>query len=146
MMTAWVALLSAVAGAGIALIGQYTTGRRERGARHAEMVSEQASLVVALCEDFHSRFWDEWALGLNGRVEGWDLAAHRLADARLRILCDDTAMVKALDDLITSGMDLGIYWRRGNTEPEEVERRYSAYKESITRFITVSQRYVRRRS
>jgi hypothetical protein len=142
----WVALIAAVAGAGIAIFGQYVTKQGESKARRAELLLEQCSQLVALSEDFRNRLWEERELGLPGRVDAWELGAFRLSAARLRILCCDQDVLEALDELNSSGKALGAYWRRGNSDAGELDARYERAKTAAEGFITASARLFRQRS
>lgn len=144
-MNAWVTLVAAVAGAGIAIFGQYMTRRSESNARMAELLLEQCSQLVSMSEDFRHRLWEERELGLTGRVDAWDLGAFRLAAARLRILCSDEQVLKALDELNSSGKALGAYWRRRSIDAEELDARYQRAKSAAEDFITASARLFRQR-
>lgn len=144
-MGAWVTLAAAVAGAAIAIVGQYVTRRGENGIRRAELVLEQCSQLVALSEDFRNRVWEERELGQSGRVDDWNLAAYRLAAARLRILCGDSRVLAALDEMNDAGKKLGAYWRRGNVDPSDFEQRYERLKMGVEVFVAASATLVRRR-
>lgn len=139
----WMTLIAAVAGAGVAIFGQYITRRGESNARLAELLLEQCSQVLALSEDFGNRLWEERNLGLRGRVDGWDLGRFRLAEARMRILCRDHHVLAALDELNSSGRALGGYWRRGDIDAGELEARYERAKLSAEAFATASARLFR---
>jgi hypothetical protein len=144
-MNAWVALAAGVVGAAIALVGQYVTRRSDRISSHIDVVVEQCAQFVALSEDFRNRFWEESQLRQAGRVDGWDIAAHRLAEARLKIVCDDEALLTAIEELSSTGKALGGYWRRGDTDQAELDLRYERYKEAIGRFVAEAKRYRRSR-
>ena len=83
-MDVWVTLLATVAGAVIALTGQYIVKRGEKRTRSGELLLEQCAQVIALSEDLRNRVWEEKELGVQGTVEAWDLGAHRLAAARVK--------------------------------------------------------------
>ncbi|MGQ5260474.1 hypothetical protein ACTWLT_06915 [Micromonospora sp. ZYX-F-536] len=144
-MDVWVTLVAAVAGAAIAILGQYLTKRGEANVRLTELLLEQCSRLVALAEDFRHRVWEERELGLVGRVDGWDLGESRLAQAKVRILCGDQRVLAALEELNSSGKSLGAYWRRGQVEPAELEARYERVKRAIESFTAASATLVRRR-
>ncbi|MGW3602382.1 hypothetical protein [Micromonospora sp. NPDC005161] len=144
-MDAWVTLVAAVAGAGIAIFGQQITKRGESNARLAELLLEQCSQVLALSEDFRNRLWEERELGLPGRVDGWDLGQFRLAAARLRILCGDQHVLRALDELNSSGKALGAYWRRKNIDAGELDALYERAKLAAEAFATASANLFRQR-
>jgi len=86
-MEAWIGLAGVIAGAAIALGGQYLTRRSEQRERLTTVLLEQCATVVALSEDFRNRVWEERNQLAENVVAKWDLAAYRLAEARLRILC-----------------------------------------------------------
>ncbi len=144
-MDAWIALAAGIVGAAIALVGQYVTRRTDRISSHIDDVVEQCSQFFALSEDFRNRFWEESQLKQEGRVDDWDIAAHRLVEARLRIVCDDEALLTAIEELSSSGKALGSYWRRGSTDQAELDQRYERYKVAIGRFVAEAKRYRRSR-
>jgi hypothetical protein len=138
-------LLATFAGAAIALVGQHISRRGEARTRGGELLLEQCAQVVGLAEDFRNRVWEEKELGLAGRVDAWDLSTDRHASARLRILCDDAALLRALDDLYEAGNRLGTYWRRGAADPAEFETHWEQYKASCATFVAASASVVRER-
>jgi hypothetical protein len=83
-------------------------------------------------------------LGLEGKADGWDLGAYRLAAARIKILCDDASLLRALEDLTNSGKRLGAYWRRGHVDAEEFEKHREHDKVVCADFVDVSAKVVRR--
>jgi hypothetical protein len=141
---AWVALVAAVAGAVIALAGQYAAKRGDKRTRSGELLLEQCAKIVALSDDFRSRVWEEKVLGLEGKVDSWELGAYRLAAARIKILCDDASLLQALEDLTNSGKRLGAYWRRGQVDAEEFEKRREHDKVVCADFVDASAKVVRR--
>jgi hypothetical protein len=93
-MNPWITLLAALVGGSLTLAGQSVGRRSEGNIRRMELVLEQCSRISALSEDFRNRFWEERVLGLADRTAQWDLEAHRLAAARLRILCSDPQVIR----------------------------------------------------
>jgi hypothetical protein len=89
-------LAAAVAGAAIAILGQYFSARRGDRARLGELLLEQCAELVARNEDFRNRLWEERTLGMAGRVDSWDLGGNRLVSARLRLLCADHDVLAGL--------------------------------------------------
>lgn len=143
-MSALITLIAAVAGAAIALAGQYLTRRGEARTRTGEFILDQCASIVALSDDFRNRVWEEKELGLTGKVDAWDLGGYRHAAARLMILSDDRALLDALQDLTESGKHLAGYWRRGQADPVELERRREQDKEVCARFVGASAKTLRR--
>jgi hypothetical protein len=137
-----VALLSAVAGGAIALAGQYLTRRLDTRSRNVEMLLELCATIVALSEDFRNRLWEERLLGHTGRVDSWNLTDARLAEARLRIVSRDQRLLAALNEVTKSGGSLGAYWRRGQIEEDELQRRSDRNRDAIAAFLTVAQEAV----
>jgi hypothetical protein len=137
-------VVAAVAGAVIALTGQYAAKRGEKRTRSGELLLEQCANVISLSDDFRSRVWEEKVLGMKGKVDAWDLGAYRLAAARIKILCDDASLLQALEDLTNSGKRLGGYWRRGQVDNDEFENRREHDKVVCADFTEVSSRVVRR--
>jgi len=144
-MSAWITLLAAVAGGAIAIAGQYVIGKSERTTRRAELVLDQCAQLIALSEDFRTRLWEERVLGQTDRTASWDIRAFRLAGARLRILCGDQRVLAALDELKASGKELGGYWRRGDIDADELDRRYERDKVAVEALAAASAQLVRRR-
>jgi hypothetical protein len=142
-MEAWAVVVAAVAGAAIALLGQWVAKRGERKTRAAELLLEQCALLVALNEDFRNRIWEERTLQQAGRADGWDLGAARLTSARIRTLCDDADVLAALDEIGIAGKELGAYWRRGDIDEEEFERRYEREKTATARFLDAAAGVIR---
>jgi hypothetical protein len=143
-VNAWLTLVAAVAGAVIALAGQYATKRGDKRTRSGELLLEQCANVVALSDDFRSRVWEEKELRLPGKVDAWDLSGYRLAAARIKILCNDASLLQSLEELTNSGKRLGAYWRRGQVDVDEFERRREYDKVVCTNFVEVSRKVVRR--
>jgi hypothetical protein len=144
MSNALITLFAAVAGASIALAGQYLTKRGEVRTRTGEFILDHCASIVALSDDFRNRVWEEKELGLPGKVDAWDLTGYRHAAARLMILSDDTALLGALEDLTESGKRLAGYWRRGQADPAELERRRDEDKTVCARFVAASAKALRR--
>jgi hypothetical protein len=142
---AWATLAAAVAGAAIAILGQYVAARGQMRTRGGELLLEHCAVLVAMNEDFRNRLWEERVLGQQGRLDGWDLAGARLATARLRILCPDESVLTALVDMNSAAKDLGAYWRRGNADAAEVDLRYEQLKQAIESFADASTRLIRPR-
>jgi hypothetical protein len=144
-MDAWATVVGTIAGAAIALAGQWAVVRGQRRTRVGELLLEQCARVVALNEDFRNRLWEERTLSRPGRVESWDLGAARLAAAQVRILCMDADVLAALSELGTAGRELGAYWRRGDIDEAELEYRYHRQKAAIEQFSETAAALVRHR-
>jgi hypothetical protein len=131
-------MAAAIAGAAIALVGQHVIKRGEARVRIAELLIEQCAQVVALNDDYRNRVWEERKLGLAGRVESWDLYGHQLATARLKVLCNDVAVLRALVQVNLAGGVLGRCWRKGDSDPAEVETCWQDFKDASEAFVTAS--------
>src|SRR5450631_2550418 len=110
-MSAWIGLVGVVAGAFVALISQYLVRNSEARERKDALLLEQLAVLVALSEDYRNRVWEERAKVATGVVAAWDLGTYRLAEARLRILCQDSNVLSALASLKKTGAELGRSWR-----------------------------------
>src|ERR1022692_1335895 len=144
-MTAWVTLLAGVVGAVIALAGQQWGMRRANRTRAGELLLEQCAQLIALSQDFRNRAWEETVLGQQGRVDTWDLGAHRLAMARVQILCQDSAVLAALKEMEASGKAYGGHLRRADLSDDELEALRERNKAAIEAPATASARVVQRR-
>jgi hypothetical protein len=142
---AWIALLAALVGGGLAIAGQLITRRSEGNARRLDLLLEQCSRLAALSDDYRNRLWEERVLGMVDRTSGWDFERFTVACAHVRILCRDEHVIAALDELATSGKALGGYWRRGEVEDQEVDQRYERDKAAVAAFLAATSRYVGRR-
>ena len=145
-MEAWVALIGAVAGATIAIAGQYVVRRSEARERASTLLLEQCAQLVALSEDYRNRVWEERHNLSNEAVAAWDLSAYRLAEARLRLLCRTPSVLSALDNLRRSGIALGSAWRLSNTESPDVEQAWKVHRDALNDFIEASSKIVRSRT
>jgi hypothetical protein len=98
-----------------------------------------------LSEDFRNRAWEETVLGLHGKVDGWDGRGHRLAMARARILCQDSAVLAALNEMEASGKAYGGHLRRRDVSDDELAALRERNKASIEALANASARVIRRR-
>ncbi|AJE86728.1 hypothetical protein SLNWT_6352 [Streptomyces albus] len=143
-MDAWGTLLATVTGAAIAILGQYLTKRSEARAKSMELLMDACAQVAASSGDLLNRIWEEYALGLEGRVVQWDLAAHRLASARVEILARDAGLLAALREVDDAGQALGAYWRRGEVEEAAYRSRRDRYRAAMHEFLAQSSRVLGR--
>jgi hypothetical protein len=144
-MNAWITLLAGVSGAVIALGGQQLGTWNVNRTRAGELLLEQCAQLIALSEDFRERAWEETVLGHKGRVDGWDLASHRLAMARARILCQDAPMLAALAEMEESGKEYGGHLRRADVSEEDLAALRERNKASISALAHASSTVIRRR-
>lgn len=144
-MTAWITLLAGVAGAVIALAGQQWGTRRENKTRAGEILLEQCAQVIALSHDFRNRAWEEMVLGQQGKVDGWDVSGHRLAMARIQILCPNATVLQALKELQESGTSYGGHLRRRDVSEDKLKDLRQQNKDAIEDFREASARVVRKR-
>ena len=121
-MAEWIGLAGVVAGAVIAFGGQYLLRRAERQDRNDALLLEQFAIIIALSEDYRNRVWEERNQVANSVVNAWDLGTYRLAEARLRVLSRDSAVVAALKVLHEAGTQLGKAWRLGSSDEAAVEQ------------------------
>lgn len=145
-MQAWIGLVGVLAGAAIALGGQYVTRRSEVRERQESLLLEQCALVVALSEDFRNRVWEERHKVADGVVAHWDLGAYRLAQARLRIMCNEPDVLSALGALSQAGGDLGKLWRLASAGEKNVQEAWEAHRSALNSFIASSSRLLRARA
>jgi hypothetical protein len=143
-MQAWIGLVGVIAGAVIVLSGQYVTRRSEVRERQQTLLLEQCAQVAALSEDFRNRVWEERHQVAEGVVARWDLGAYRLAQARLRILCDETDLLSALQVLSEAGGNLGRIWRLSpEGGAENVQEAWETHRSALNSFIKASSRLLR---
>ena len=144
-MVTWVTLLAGLAGGIIALAGQQWGTYRANRTRAGELLLEQCAQFIALSHDFRNRAWEETVLGQSGRVDAWDVSGHRLAMARIQILCRDPGVLAAVKEMHESGTAYGGHLRRGDVSDGELRALRERNKASIETFTTESARVVRRR-
>src|ERR1700722_3404739 len=143
-MDAWIGLIGALAGAAIAWSGQYLTRRSEARERQDALLLEQCALIVALEEDLRNRIWEERHKIATGVVTAWDLGAQRLAQARLRILCRDPALLAALEALRQAGKGLGKAWRLSPHDSDIVQAAWETHQSALQTYIDASARLLLR--
>ena len=145
VMSAWLTIIAGVVGAAIALVGEQFSRRWNRRTHVSEVVLEQCALLIALSEEFRYRAWEESALGLQGRVDSWDLASHRMAKARLEILCRDAAFLAALQEFSSLGRSYGSHLRLGDLNDAELKDLHAREAVACEMFEKASAQVVRRR-
>lgn len=143
-MSAWAAVVAAIAGGAIALAGQFAGRRRDKQVRIGELLLEACEQVVSLSDDFRNRLWEEVELGQEGRVGEWNLLGNQLAVARIKLLTDDRILLQRLEGLTASGKAMGAYWRRGNVDHAELNSRRETDKVACAAFIAASSAVVRK--
>ncbi|NYH45878.1 hypothetical protein HNR22_005605 [Micromonospora jinlongensis] len=143
-MAAWIGLLGALAGAGMALLGQYLLRRSDTRERARAALLDHCAAVVALSEDYRNRVWEERHLDAAGAVAAWDLHQYRLAEARLRILCPDRRLAAAVVALDAAGKQLGRAWRLPGRKDDLVDAAWRAHRESVDRFIQAAGKAIGR--
>lgn len=145
-MTEWIGLAGVVAGALLAFSGQYLLRHTERQERNDTLLLEQFALIIALSEDYRNRVWEERNQVARGVVNRWDLGAYRLAEARLRVLSRDSALVTALETLHEAGGQLGKAWRLTSSDEAAVTSAWVAHRAAIEQFVAASSQVLRRRT
>ena len=138
IVEAWMGLLGVLAGAAIAIVGQRLSYRSESRDRLQTLVLERASQLVALSEDFRNRVWEERHGVSAETVVAWDLAAFRLAEATLRLLCPSPAMTSALRELRQAGQDLGKEWRLNRSSGPQLDLAWERHRKAIEDFLSTS--------
>jgi hypothetical protein len=142
-MGAWMGLVGVVAGATLAMVGQHFGRKSEARERMGLLLLEQCSLLVGLSEDYRNRVWEE-RNGLSSQaVAAWDLGAYRLAQARLRVLCREDALLKAVDGLQRSGIALGRCWRLSRSNGPDLDKAWQEHRVSLDEFIQAASSVVR---
>jgi hypothetical protein len=142
----WVGLAGVLAGALIAFLGQVLAGRVERQDQDDALFVEQSALVIAMCEDYRDRVWDERKHVASDRVAAWDSSAYRLAEARLRVLSQDPDVLAALKVLHLTSTALGQTWRTRPEDETAVDSAWIANRAAIDRFASVGSKAARRRA
>jgi hypothetical protein len=142
-MYAWIGLVGVVAGALIAIGGQFLNHRSQVRVQNADRLLEQLALIVALSEDFRNRVWEERNDVADQVVRAWDLGAYRLAEARLRILCPDPALLSALKVVHDAGSELGRAWRLAPQDTGRVRQSWEAHRSAIDTFAAAAADQVR---
>jgi hypothetical protein len=142
-MSAWIGLVGVVAGAFVALISQYLVRNSEARERKDALLLEQLAVLVALSEDYRNRVWEERAKVATGVVAAWDLGTYRLAEARLRILCQDSNVLSALASLKKTGAELGRSWRLSPEDEARTQAAWEAHRAAVNQFIAASSQAFR---
>ncbi|WP_433277468.1 hypothetical protein ACQPZA_00775 [Pseudonocardia xinjiangensis] len=145
MDAAWIGLVGAVAGAGIALLGQYIVARTGRREREIALLLDQCAYIIAFSEDFRNRVWEERRLDREGRVAEWDIGAYRIAEAKLLILNTGKSFGEAIGELRKRGADLGVAWRTERADNEKIEAAWWAHHRALKAFTEASATLVKRR-
>ena len=144
-MYAWIGLVGVVAGALIAIGGQFLNHRSQVRAQNADRLLEQLALVVALSEDFRNRVREERNNVADQVVRAWDLGAYRLAEARLKILCREPRLLSAVEVLHDAGTDLGRAWRLLPQDSDRVQNAWVAHRSALDTFAAAAADQVRGR-
>ena len=142
-MDPWIGLIGVLAGAAIALLGQYGVRRMERRQARDALLLEQCAHVVALSEDYRNRLWEERKLGAENAVASWDMREYRLAGARIRLLTTNVEIGRALEQLVKIGTELGKAWRISRADNEELQQAWVAHREGLDNFVEVAGKAVR---
>jgi hypothetical protein len=142
-MGAWIGLVGVVAGALVALVSQYLVRNSEARERKDMLLLEQLAVLVALSEDYRNRVWEERTKVATGVVATWDLGAYRLAEARLRILCQDSNVLSALLSLKKAGGELGTSWRLSPEDEARTQAAWEAHRAAVNEFIAASSQAYR---
>ena len=144
-MGAWIGLAGVIAGALVAFVSQYVLRGAETRDRRDSLVLEQLATLIAMSEDFRNRVWEERHKVASGVVADWDIRTHRLAEARLQLLCTDDGLLSALGSLPATGQELGRTWRSSPEDEARVQSAWEAHRTAMSQFITAGSRAFTRR-
>jgi hypothetical protein len=143
-MGAWIGLVGVVAGALVALVSQYLIRNSEARERRGTLLLEQLAMVIALSEDYRDRVWRERNKVATGVAATWDIGSYRLAEAKLKILCQDSNLLASLVALNRSGIELGTSRSLSPEDEARTEAAWKAHKAALERFIAASSTMFRR--
>jgi hypothetical protein len=145
-MEVWAGLLGglggAIVGGLIAIIGQRMNHEASSREQFGILVLEQCAQLIAQSEDYRNRIWEERKGFNHDAVASWDLAAHRMAQARLRLLCTSQEVLQADKELQTAGVQLGRTWRTTRTDGPIVEKAWAEHRIALDAFMEQSASYV----
>lgn len=142
-MATWASLIGVIIGATITFIGQFVVQRIARRTDNVTLVLEQCALLVALNEDFRNRLWEERE-GLSEKsVSKWAVGEFRLAEARLRILSGDSVLIDALNQLRSSGQELGTLWRTQRRKDDTLATLWKRNTSAQNEFINAARAVIR---
>ena len=144
-MGVWIGLVGVVAGALIALVSQYLIRNSEARERRDTLLLEQLAMIIALSGDYRDRVWQERKKVATDVVAAWDIGSYRLAEAKLRILSQDTNLLDALMALNRRGGELGVSWRLSPEDEAQTEAAWKAHKAALERFIAAGSTAFRQR-
>ena len=144
-MGVWIGLVGVVAGALIALVSQYLIRNSEARERRDTLLLEQLAMIIALSGDYRDRVWQERKKVATDVVAAWDIGSYRLAEAKLRILSQDTNLLDALMALNRRGGELGVSWRLSPEDEAQTEAAWKAHKAALERFIASGSTAFRQR-
>ena len=134
-MGAWIGLVGVVAGALVALVSQYIIRNSEARERRDALLLKQLAMVIALSEDYRDRIWRERNMIATGVVASWDIGSYRLAEAKLKILCQDSNLLATLVALNRRGGELGTSWSLSPEDESRTEAAWKAHKAALEQFI-----------
>jgi len=143
-MGAWIGLVGVVAGALVALVSQYIIRNSEARERRDALLLKQLAMVIALSEDYRDRIWRERNMIATGVVASWDIGSYRLAEAKLKILCQDSNLLATLVALNRRGGELGTSWSLSPEDESRTEAAWKAHKAALEQFIAAGSTMVRR--
>lgn len=144
-MGSWVGVIGALAGASIALMGQYLFKRLDRRHGDITLILEQCARLIALSEDYFNRLWEERRLGAETAVADWDYHDYQMAEARIRLLCNNDQLIHALDQLRATGKELGKAWRLTRSDTVHLQQAWDANKQALRDFTNVAGSVIQRR-
>ncbi|MQY04999.1 hypothetical protein ACRB68_30620 [Actinomadura sp. RB68] len=136
-------LIGALVGAFIATTGQLAITRATRRDRWADKFHQRCAQIYALERECDLAV----AHILNGegadRLDAWDFATRRIAEAEILLLTGDVELTRALTDLTTAGVRLSAQARAmaaGGGDQDQVQARRAEHAQALIRFAEASRR------
>jgi hypothetical protein len=116
-MSALIGLAGALVGALIALLGQLSVTRAMRRGEWIGKLHSRCAEIYALEREGDLAAWEVLKGRDNGRMDRWDYAARRLAEAEILLATRDPELTRALVELTNAGVHLSTETRRLRQDP-----------------------------
>jgi len=108
------------------------------------LLLDQCAQLIALSEDYRNRVWEERRLDIKDAVSQWNIGEYRLAEARVKLLCNDKALLAASVRLHATGVELGKAWRLERSEGEALDAAWRNHRDAINNFSKITGTLLRR--